>query len=220
MSENTNNEIIKDEKLFESLFVDIKPFFKIDLRYATENNFMKKKLYVKGGKKCFLRRETLEKLLYVKEDFEKIGLKLKIFDGYRPLFVQKMMWDFLKDERFISNPYVTFGKHTRGTAVDLTLIEGNNEDVELLMPSEFDEFSIRAHRNFMGYLSDSNNENGCKNGSENGVGRCDNNYKEAIKNRKLLEDVMQRHGFIGLPSEWWHFDLVNWRKFSPFDVEI
>jgi D-alanyl-D-alanine dipeptidase len=83
------------------------------------------------------------------------------------------------------------GRHTRGTAVDLTLITQNGE--ELPMPSGFDDFSEKAHRTYMD---------------------CS---PEEIKNRELLEEIMEKHGFVGLPTEWWHFDLVGWEAYPPID---
>jgi D-alanyl-D-alanine dipeptidase len=78
-------------------------------------------------------------------------------------------------------------RHNRGAAVDVTLVH-LADGSELLMPTPYDDFTERAHRDFM-QLPD-----------------------EAIQNRQSLEDVMTRHGFIGLPTEWWHFDFGDWRK--------
>jgi len=95
------------------------------------------------------------------------------------------------DERYVSDPRKG-GRHTRGTAVDLTLVTKDGQ--ELPMPSAFDDFSEKAHRNYMGATP------------------------EEIGNRELLQTVMEKHGFIGLPTEWWHFDLVGWENYPPIDI--
>jgi hypothetical protein len=64
------------------------------------------------------------------------------------------------------------------------------------MPSDFDDFSERAHRNYRGGTA------------------------EQRRNRQLLEGVMEKHGFVGYPTEWWHFDLADWEKYPPLDIPI
>lgn len=120
-----------------------------------------------------------------------MGLGLKIWDGFRPMPAQWKFWELVPDERYVSDPRKG-GRHTRGTAVDLTLITGDGQ--ELPMPSPFDDFSEKAHRNYMGATS------------------------EEIANRELLQKVMEKHGFIGYASEWWHFDLEGWEEYLPIDV--
>lgn len=127
------------------------------------------------------------KIAVVQEELESIGLGLKIWDGFRPMAVQWKFWELVPDERYVSDPRKG-GRHTRGTAVDVTLI--TKEGQELIMPSSFDDFSEKAHRNYQGASV------------------------EAIQNRELLEKVMEKHGFVGIPSEWWHFDFVGWEDYS------
>ena len=121
-----------------------------------------------------------------------MGLRLKIWDGYRPVAAQWKFWKLVPDEGYVSDPRKG-GRHTRGTAVDLTLI--TKEGHELLMPSVFDDFSEKAHRNFM------------------------DAPKEAIQNRELLQKVMEKHGFVGLPTEWWHFDMIGWKNYPPIGIK-
>ena len=162
------------------------PQVQVDLKYATPDNFTGKIVY--NFTRCLLRKETAEQLLYVQTELDPMGLRLKIWDGFRPLEAQRKFWELIRDERYVSDPRKG-GRHTRGTAVDLTLI--TQEGTELLMPSEFDDFSKKAHRDYMDAPA------------------------EAIQNRELLQKVMEKHGFIGLPTEWWHFDLVGWENYSP-----
>ncbi len=122
-----------------------------------------------------------------------MGFGLKIYDAYRPLSVQREMWAIYPHEGYVANP-AKGSRHNRGAAVDVTLINLKDRK-ELLMPSAYDEFSEKAHRDF----SDTSGE--------------------AIRNRNLLERVMEKHGFIGLPTEWWHFDDVNWKEYELLDID-
>jgi D-alanyl-D-alanine dipeptidase len=119
-----------------------------------------------------------------------MGLGLKIWDGYRPIAVQWKFWELMPDERYVSDPRKG-GRHTRGTAVDLTLVTKNGQ--ELLMPTAFDDFSGKASCDYM------------------------DAPVEAIKNRDLLRKIMEKHGFVGLVNLWWHFDLIGWRNHPPID---
>ena len=163
-----------------------------EVRYATVHNFTGRVLY--PAPRVFLHKETARALDRVQRDLEKRGLGLKLWDGYRPLSVQRKMWNLIRDERYVSNPAKNKGRHTRGTAVDVTLIDKLGR--ELPMPSDFDDFSERAHRDNQGGTADQR------------------------RNRQLLQTVMQRHGFLGYPTEWWHFDLKNWESYPPLDIPI
>lgn len=161
----------------------------LDIRYATTNNFTGQQLY--PSSKCYLRRATAEKLAAVQEELRPMGLGVKVFDGYRPLSVQRKMWQVYPHAGYVADPK-RGSRHNRGAAVDLTLIHTNGADV--LMPSPYDSFTETAHR-------DSTNA-----------------PPEAIANRDLLARVMEKHGFEGLPTEWWHFDDRDWRKYPLMDM--
>lgn len=162
-----------------------------EIRYATTYNFTKTRLYPISV--AFVHIDAARALEAVQRDLAQSGLGLKLYDAYRPLSVQKQMWNLSRDERYVSNPSKG-GRHTRGTAVDVTLVDARGN--ELSMPSHFDEFSERAFRNYEGATS------------------------EQKRNRKKLEEVMARHGFIGYPYEWWHFDLRGWEKYPVLDVSL
>lgn len=164
------------------------PNIQVDLKYATSDNFTGQIVYEFCH--CFLLKEAALKLAEVQAELDARGLGLKIWDGFRPVASQWKFWELFPDERYVSDPRKG-GRHTRGTAVDLTLV--TKEGQELLMPSAFDDFSEKAHRDYQGAS------------------------EEAIRNRELLQDVMQRHGFVGLPTEWWHFDFIGWQEFPPID---
>lgn len=163
----------------------------LDMRYATTNNFVGQKVYKTG--RCLLRSEVAERLNRVQVALESRGLGIKVFDCYRPPAAQQRFWEIMPDERYVSNP-AKGSRHTKGTAVDLTIID--DKGAELEMPSAFDDFTQRAHRN------------------DNGASQLAN------QNMKLLEDLMSQQGFEGLPTEWWHFDLKNWRNYNDFNLDL
>lgn len=103
------------------------------------------------------------------------------------------MWQVKPDSRYVANP-TNGSRHNRGAAVDLTLVDRNGKELE--MPTGFDDFTVKAHRNYTGASA------------------------QAKKNRKVLEDAMKKYGFIPLPTEWWHFDAPGWDKFVILDVSF
>lgn len=156
----------------------------LDIRYATSNNFAKQRLY--DQPRCLLRPATAAKLDAVRKEVEAEGLRLKVFDCYRPLSVQRKMWALVPDERYVADP-AKGSRHNRGAAVDLTLVRADGSD--LPMPTGYDDFTERAHRDYTNLPAD------------------------VLANRARLERVMTRHGFVGLPTEWWHFDDADWQRF-------
>ncbi len=170
----------------------VDPSLRFDVRYATENNFTGQRLYPLPA--VWLHEDTARALVNVQRDLQKEGLGLKVFDGYRPYHVQQRMWDLIRDERYVSNPAKNAGRHTRGTAVDVTLVDAKGR--ELQMPTGFDDFTERAHRGAAGIPA------------------------RAASNSLKLERAMARHGFIPYPYEWWHFDLQGWERHPPLDVPL
>lgn len=166
----------------------VNPNILIDLRYATSDNFTGQRVY--DFPHCLVLRPVAVQLDLVQKELEKIGFGLKVWDGYRPISAQWKFWQLVPDERYVSNP-IKGGRHTRGTAVDLTLISLDGK--ELPMPTAFDDFTEKAHRDYM-QLS-----------------------QEVLDNRSFLQTIMENHGFIGLPTEWWHFDLVGWEEYDPIE---
>ena len=168
------------------------PGIVLDIRYATTNNFTGQQLY--PFSKCYLRRAAAEKLRAAQVELATMGYGLKIFDGYRPLSVQWKMWEVFPQPGYVADPRKG-SRHNRGAAVDVTLIRLDS-GAELLMPTPYDDFTERAHRNFNDLPA------------------------EVIHNRELLEQVMTKHGFVGLPTEWWHFDDRDWRRYPILDVPV
>lgn len=172
----------------------INPSIQVFLMYAQPNNFAKKALYPSCAK-CYVRKSVANKLDLVQKEFAKEGLGLKIYDGYRPLSVQKALWSAFPDDRYIANPYTRGSCHCRGVAVDVTLVDLKTGK-ELAMPTEIDDLSEHAHRTFMDLP------------------------KDLIANREKLETVMHNHGFIGIKNEWWHFNDTNWQSYDFLDVDF
>lgn len=181
--------------------IKINSTFVLDIRYATTNNFTGKKVYPSAH--CFLQEPAAKALNLVQKDLAKKGLGLKIWDGYRPLSVQKIFWKICSNPKYVANP-AKGSKHNRGCAVDCTIIELKTGK-ELAMPSLFDEFSIRANR------------------------RYEKMAPQARRNCQALEEIMKKYGFKGESSEWWHYDFVGigtkkgseaWRQFPISDDPI
>lgn len=167
------------------------PDIVLDIRYATTNNFVGEALYPSA--RCFLAKEPAKALKKVQADLKQQGYRLKVFDGYRPLSVQKRMWEILPDDRYVADP-ATGSNHNRAYSVDVTLLDLDGNEV--LMPSAFDDFSERAHMDYMD----------CPAG--------------AIRHRQILHDAMERHGFSGIDSEWWHFNYQGYKDKPVLDISI
>lgn len=161
------------------------PDILIDLRYAGLNNFTKHKIYRGQNPRAFLRRDAALALARVQAKLRRRRLSLKIWDAYRPMYAQKFLWKVFPDERYVANPKKS-PRHCLGIAVDLTLAKKNGK--ELSMPTLYDHFSPKAHRNAPGIPM----------------------KKRA--NAKLLELLMTAEGFHGHTHEWWHFDYATTRR--------
>jgi D-alanyl-D-alanine dipeptidase len=172
-----------DEVISDTTFVNLKDYsedFIYDMKYATEDNFLKAKVY--DCPECLLRLKTVEGLIEANKKFIKKGYKIKIFDCYRPLDIQKRMWKIVPNPKYVANP--SKGSiHNRGGAVDVTLVDATGKELD--MGTTFDFFGIEAAHSYPD-LSE-----------------------EIIKNRKLLKKIMGKKGFNSLDSEWWHYSLKS-----------
>jgi zinc D-Ala-D-Ala dipeptidase len=185
--------VSRGEEKKPSDFVDVAvaiPGIVVDLAYAGSDNFFRQRFY--SSNRCFLRRSTVEKLRAAQVEFGQSGLRLKILDGYRPLSVQQQFWKVKPDARYVAPP-TQGSRHNRGAAVDVTLVDQNGR--ELVMPTGFDDFTPKAAANAAA-------------------------SPEAVKNRTKLQQVMTRHGFVIMNSEWWHFDDSDWQSFPVADVSV
>ena len=176
--EDKNNPISAD-----TTFVNLKDYskdFAYDMKYATTDNFLKAKLYDCG--ECYLRLKTVKAMIKANKSFIKKGYKIKIYDCYRPLDIQKKMWKIVSNPEYVANP--SKGSiHNRGGAVDITLVDSNEKEVP--MGTDFDFFGIEAGHNYP-YVS-----------------------AEVKQNRLLLKTIMSNSGFNSFDSEWWHYNLKS-----------
>lgn len=156
---------------------DLSPDFVYELKYATPDNFLKQAVYDCG--ECYLRKSTAEALVKANEAFKQLGYRIKLFDCYRPLSVQKKMWKILPGTHYVANP-AKGSKHNRGAAVDLTLVDAQGK--ELNMGTPFDFFGKEAHHSYTEHS------------------------KEVLENRKLLKETLDKFHFKSIYSEWWHYE--------------
>lgn len=163
----------------------------VELKYATKDNFTGQVIYTFD--RCFLQREAAVALSGAQKRLEALGLGLKVWDGFRPIWAQRKLWEACPDDRFVSPPYKG-SHHSRGTAVDVTLV--TKEGIDLLMPSGFDDFSEKASLRYQKASA------------------------AALRNRDLLQSVMKEAGFLSYDLEWWHFNFKDWEKFSPIEEEV
>lgn len=167
------------------------PTIQLDIRYATSNNFTGRVVY--PAPRCLLREDVAERLLRVHQKLKESGYGLKIYDGYRPLAVQKKFWSIMPVEDYVADPFKG-SRHNRGAAVDVGLVDSEGNEVP--MPSKYDDFTEKAHRDYTGAT------------------------EEELANRALLEEAMQSEGFLPFPSEWWHFDAPGWDNYPVSDQPL
>lgn len=171
------------DKVADTTFVRLADYnndFEYDLRYATENNFLKAKVY--DCAECYTRVKTAKALIKANKDFIKQGYKIKFFDCYRPNSVQYKMWEIVPNPQYVANP-VKGSIHNKGGAVDITLI--TLEGDELDMGTDFDFFGKKAYHDNMDLP------------------------QEILHNRKVLKETMEKYGFWSVRTEWWHYNLSS-----------
>lgn len=170
---------------------DLDPRWRIELRYATPDNFTGRILYPSA--EAWLRPATAQKLRLAQDHLDARHIALKVLDAYRPPSAQQALWTAVPDERFVAPPG-RGSRHTRGTAVDVTLVDGTGAELE--MPSGFDEFTERAQRDWSGASV------------------------TARRHLDWLTEAMTAAGFTGIRSEWWHYDDSEWRAYDLLAVEV
>ena len=174
--------------------VKLDPAIKLDIRYATKNNFLGRPVYKQA--RAFLQRPAAEALVRVHKALRAQGYGLLVFDGYRPWSVTKVFWDNTPNDKksFVADPAVG-SRHNRGCAVDLTLFDLKTGRA-VTMPSEYDEMSERSHADHAGATP------------------------EATRMRDLLIAAMQAEGFTVFATEWWHFDHKDWKEYAILDLSF
>lgn len=170
----------------DTTFVNLKDYsddFVYDMKYATEDNFLKAKVY--DCAECFLRLKTVVALVEANKEFVKKGYRIKLFDCYRPLDIQKRMWKIISNPQYVADP-AKGSIHNRGGAVDITLVDVYGKELDMGTP--FDFFGEEASH---GYAKLS---------------------EEVKNNRLLLKSIMTAVNFNSFDSEWWHYNLKSGLK--------
>ncbi len=160
---------------------------KLDIRYATSNNFLGRPVYTEA--RAFLQRPAAAALVRANKALRKKGYGLIIHDGYRPWSVTKIFWDATPGDKkeFVADPSQG-SRHNRGCAVDLSLYDLKTGK-EVVMPSGYDEMTERSHINYTGGTA------------------------EATRLRDMLRAAMEAEGFAVYEPEWWHYDYKDWKEY-------
>lgn len=162
-------------------FVDIQvldPSIALDIRYATTNNFTKAKIY--DCARCLLRPEAAQALQKAHRALQRQGMGLKMFDCYRPRPFQQRLWDKVPNPDYVTPP-AKGSMHSRGAAVDLTIVDANGNELDMGTPYDF--FGREAHYDYTRLPG------------------------KVLANRRLLRRTMEAAGFQGIRTEWWHFSF-------------
>ncbi len=178
---NETGEQVPLDSLPDTAFVRLADYsedFSFDLKYAGEQNFLKKAVYECG--ECYVRANTARALLAANAEFLTREYHIHFFDCYRPQSVQELMWEILPDPHYVANPR-RGSIHSRGGAVDIGLADGSGNLLDMGTP--FDYFGEEAHHAYPDHSP------------------------EVQENRLLLRTVMERHGFWTIRTEWWHYNL-------------
>lgn len=162
------------------------PEFDVELMlaYATAENITGAPIYDVNAE-CFLHPDAAEKLLEAINLAAQLDLRIKVFDAYRPSEAQWVLWNHNPDPEFLADPR-RGSPHSRGVAVDLTLIDAQGKELEMGTP--FDDFTVQSHHG--------NTEVSA----------------QAQRNRHLLMGIMTTAGWDFYRNEWWHYQLFNARQ--------
>jgi zinc D-Ala-D-Ala dipeptidase len=163
----------------------------IDMKYAGEDNFLKRKFYPVN--RCLLRESAAKKLQEAAKQLKGKQRRLVLWDCYRPASVQRELWKAHPVPGEVAHPRVG-SAHSRAAAVDVALADETGALVE--MPTRHDDFTPKAHREAKGIP------------------------KEALVNRELLKQAMAKAGFQGIRREWWHYETKDSKRFPLCDAEI
>ncbi len=173
--------------------VKLDPTIKLDIRYATPNNFVGKPVYPEA--RAFLQRPAAEALLSAHKWLKSQGYGILVYDAYRPWSITKLFWDITPADKkiFVADP-AKGSVHNRGCAADVGLFDlRTGREVE--MPSAYDEMTDRAFITYTGGTPE----------------------QRAMRN--LLRKAMEREGyFFPYPEEWWHFDYKDSREYAVQDI--
>ena len=198
MSDDYKKTVTMDPSRFV-LLAEFVPSIIQEIRYYSTYNFIGDRIDGYEEPCAVLTKEAARALKSVSSELNVMGYRLKVFDAYRPVIAVKhfVMWgiedtdirmkpffypDLEKEELFMKGYIATRSSHSRGSTVDLTLLDMKTGK-EVDMGSPFDMFSEVSHPDYKGITT------------------------EQYDNRMLLQSVMMRNGFEPFDTEWWHFTL-------------
>lgn len=185
-------------------FVNLKkqiPNLEIDLRYYGSHNFLGRPVKGYEANKVFISKEAANALVQIQKELNQQGLGIKVFDAYRPqqavnnfkewamdiadTAAKKEFYPDVDKRNLFKLGYIA-GKsgHSRGSTIDLTIVNLKDKN-ELDMGTGFDYFGEPSHHDYSNLSTQQKN------------------------NRKLLKDIMEKHGFKSIEEEWWHYTLKN-----------
>lgn len=156
----------------------------LDMRYASTNNFTGQVIYNKSL--CLIHKDALVLFEKAIELAARHGYAFKVFDAFRPQAAQEALWRICPNDMYIMPP-MKGSVHTRGVAIDLTLLDKHG--VELDMGTPFDDFTEQSHHGAI--------------------------FSEVVeRNRYFLLGTMTLAGFDFYRNEWWHYQMFNPREYE------
>ena len=188
--------------------------FIIDMMYAREDNIMKRVVYqeVGFGNRALVHPDMKVALLSLVPELEKMNCKMRICDAYRPPVAHQKCVEAIPIEGFFRVDYKE-SNHCYGTAVDVCLTDMDGKN--LVYPTEIDAYEecfakeivkgnfgefqkhlLKARHDYMGASL------------------------EEIRNREILKQLMEAHGFESIPHEWWHYNLKGWQNYSVVEWNV
>jgi len=172
--------------------IKLDPTLKLDIHYASSNNILSTPVYAEA--RAFMQRPAAEAVVRANRKLHEQGYGLLIFDGYRPWYVTKMFWEATAEKYhpYLADP-AEGSRHNRGCAVDLTIYDLKTSE-PISMPSTYDDFSETSHPDYPGGTA------------------------EERAHREFLRKTMEAEGFTVYPTEWWHFDYKEWRRYPILNV--
>lgn len=162
----------------------------LDLRYATSNNIAGKQVYATAA--CGLRPEAAACLQRAALAARRAGYGLKVFDAYRPAAAQAVFFAACPDPSYVT-PVAVGSSHTRGIAVDVTLVDERNDELD--MGTGFDDMHERSHHD------------------------RDDLPVSVQRHRNLLLGIMLQAGFTSIRTEWWHYELPDAGRYPLLDED-
>lgn len=163
----------------------------LDVRYAGTSNMLGRAVYARAA--AFLRRSTALKLSAAAAELGALGLRLVVYDAYRPWSVQRVLWEARPDARYVADP-ARGSAHNRGGAVDAGLADARGR--ALAMPCDFDEFGPLAAHGAPGAPA------------------------QAAARARTLRAALESAGFEALAEEWWHYADPASRAWPLLDVPL